>query len=121
MSRSYKFLLAVLIICFTFIAFAEKGYTQNGEPTCCQFLSDICLRQGIVGDCCQPISPDFNTSVCIVNGGEPLGGACNQTGICIDPVAPRNVPSLSHWGLIALAGALGVFALIAISRRKASA
>ena len=120
MSKSFNFLLAVLIIFIMFIAFAEKGFAQNGEATCCQFLSDICLRNGIVGDCCQPISPDFSSAFCIVSGGEPVGGSCSQVGICIDPSASRNVPSLSQWGLIALAGVLGLFSLIAI-RRKAAA
>ena len=42
--------------------------------------------------------------------------SCSVISLCQPP--PRNVPSLSQWGLVALAGVLGVFALIVITRKK---
>ena len=40
---------------------------------------------------------------------------------CLDPATARNIPTLSEWGLIAMAGVLGVVGLMAIRRRKATA
>ncbi len=39
---------------------------------------------------------------------------------CLEPVA-RNVPTVSEWGLIAMAVVLGIVALVAIRRRKVTA
>ena len=33
---------------------------------------------------------------------------------------PRNVPTLSEWGLIAMAGLIGIIGLYAIRRKKAA-
>jgi len=48
----------------------------------------------------------------------------NSTGyerIVYMTVPPRNVPTLSEWGLIAMAGVLGIIGLLAIRRRKVTA
>ena len=38
---------------------------------------------------------------------------------CLNPMMARNIPTLSEWGLIAMAGALGLIGLFAIRRRTA--
>lgn len=49
-----------------------------------------------------------------------LGPTANGLdAIAFTPVITRNVPTLSEWGLIAMAGVLGLIGLIAIRRRKA--
>jgi len=40
---------------------------------------------------------------------------------CLDPATPRNISTLSEWGLIAMAGVLGIVGFIVIRRRKATA
>ncbi len=57
-----------------------------------------------------------------INGGNP-----DQTpdqiyvATCLDPMTARNIPTLSEWGLIAMAGVLGIIGLLALRRRKATA
>lgn len=47
-------------------------------------------------------------------------GVCNEsTGLC-EPLA-KNVPTLSEWGLIAMAGLLGTIGFMVIKRRKVTA
>ncbi len=46
------------------------------------------------------------------------GAICNESaGIC-EPL--RNVPTLSEWGLITMAGVLGTIGFIVIRRRRAT-
>jgi Tol biopolymer transport system component len=39
---------------------------------------------------------------------------------CFDPMTARNIPTLSQWGLIAMAGVLGIIGIMAVRRRKAA-
>ena len=55
-----------------------------------------------------------------INGGNPQGRRQIFMATCIDPMNARNIPTLSEWGLIAMAGVLGIIGLIAIHRRKAT-
>jgi len=51
--------------------------------------------------------------------------ACNPAGtaqcVFINSPLPRNVPTLSQWGLIAMAGVLGIIGFLVMRRRKATA
>jgi len=40
---------------------------------------------------------------------------------CIKPVTAHNIPTLSEWGLIAMAGVLGIIGFLVIRRKKATA
>jgi len=42
-------------------------------------------------------------------------------GLALEPVPQSKIPTLSEWGLIAMAGVLGIIGLLAIRRRKATA
>lgn len=98
-------------------------------------------------DICEAVSQEpepeqfaccYSESFCSDNGGNPAveikcevdatfvaGAACNQESVCqvvsIEPEPPtRNIPTFSEWGLIAMAGVLGIIGLIAIRRRAVS-
>ena len=50
----------------------------------------------------------------------------NDTASCvftnvIEPVAPSNIPTLSEWGLIAMAGILGIAGFMVVMRRRKAA
>ena len=48
---------------------------------------------------------------------EVVNRAFDQCGLAATPA----IPTLSEWGLIAMAGILGIFGLLAVRRRKAAA
>ena len=54
-----------------------------------------------------------------INGGNPDGNLEIYLAVCFD--VPRPIPTLSEWGLIAMAGILGIVGFMVIRRRKAAA
>ncbi len=56
-----------------------------------------------------------------INGGNPEGNDEIYLAVCFDPSVARPIPALGEWGLIAMAGVLGIVGLLAIRRRKATA
>ncbi len=69
--------------------------------------------------CCTP--PDNEDD--ILNWYEVVNRAFDQCGSVEPPPppAPSSIPTLSEWGVIAMAGILGIFGLLALRRRKAVA
>jgi len=55
-----------------------------------------------------------------INGGNPEGNFEIYLAVCFDPSA-RTIPTLSEWGLITMAGILGIVGFMVMRRRKASA
>ena len=56
------------------------------------------------------------------NLGVPCGGGSRRSVCpCGELQAAANIPTLSEWGLIAMAGVLGIIALLAVRRRNAAA
>jgi len=117
------FLATFLIIGFIFLALPENGYSGI-QPTlpplpsgCCQYIDegqDICAN--ISGSLICPIL-DVGPAIDFFEGE-----SCNQnTGLCIDPAVNSPIPTLSEWGLIAMAGILGIVGFMVIRRRKATA
>ena len=50
-----------------------------------------------------------------------MGSFCNEaTGLC-EPRTSVDVPTLSEWGLVAMAGILGIVGYLVIRRRKVTA
>ena len=105
------FVATFLIIGFFFLALPEKGYSgvvpMGG---CC--ITDL--------GCIDIISDEIHLP-CITT--EVLGGSCTAEGLeglCLGSVV-ENVPTLSEWGLIAMAGILGIAGFMVIRRRKVSA
>jgi len=102
------FVATFLIIGFFFLALPEKGITM-GPPglSCCQDTGSCTdSSKGVVLVCSQP----------------PLMGEfCNEdTGLC-EPRTSVDVPTLSEWGLVAMAGILGIVGYLVIRRRKSIA
>ena len=109
------FVASFLIIGFFFLALPQNGFTQEIEPGCCQYGIEegtrSCLDTG--GLCNKPEPP---TSF---DGFFP-GETCNEeTGFCSNFVS--EVPTLSEWGLIAMAGVLGVVGFMVVRRKRVTA
>lgn len=110
--------------------------TIDGTPACsltnkadCSdglwIADDICTESGlcaslITGCCVFGENDCFETTQgeCMDQGGEYRGDfvECSEVPIC--NVIPSQVPTLSQWGLIAMAGLLGLFSLFIIARRQ---
>ncbi|MCH7518555.1 MAG: IPTL-CTERM sorting domain-containing protein [Candidatus Dadabacteria bacterium] len=107
-NRISLFVATFLIIGFFFLALPEKGITF-GSPglSCCQDT----------GSC-----TDSSKGVVLICSVEPvMGSFCNEaTGLC-EPRTSVDVPTLSEWGLVAMAGILGIVGYLVIRRRKVTA
>ncbi len=115
-NRISLFVATFLIVGFFFLALPDKGYSQEIVLGCCQYTGvqggNICLRSSSSGQCKRLINFTFD--------GFFEGETCNeQTGYCIDPIP--TVPTLSEWGLIAMASILGIVGYMVIRRRKVTA
>jgi len=114
------FVATFLIIGFFFLALPEKGYSGilAGGPPCCDFPE---------GNEC--IGGELGVSAC--SGGNCLGaGPCTliEDAVCIPSgeeggrcLSPAGVPAFNQWGLIAMAGILGIVGFMVMRRRKAVA
>jgi len=115
------FVIAFLVFGFFFLALPEKGYSGNPMPPngpfgCCQVPVDICLAEE--QQCCKDFEFD-EVNLCIVEGGTFItGGSCQDNGLCTSPEVITPIPTISQWGLIAMASILGVIGIIMIIRRK---
>ena len=112
-NRISLFVATFLVIGFFFLALPEKGYSgvPLDPPTgCCE------LEEG-------PGCFNVRSSSCISRPpsiGPFVGAFCNErTGLC--EVPPEPIPTLSEWGLIAMAGILGIVGFMVIRRRKVTA
>ena len=106
-NRISSFVATFLIVGFFFLALPEKGYSQDG---CCEI--------GMPADSCI----DTSVGGCNFLGGVFIPGAtCDdeEFGSCIALIT--DVPTLSEWGLIAMAGILGLVGYMVIRRRKVAA
>jgi len=92
-----------------------EGYTLEIE--CVQGTSN-CGGQGVFAPCLGIQKLEDGTGV-IVECLDNDEGSCTFTNVLA--IEPRNVPTLSEWGLIAMAGVLGIIGFIVIRRRKAVA
>ena len=136
--------LLFLVVGFLLLALPEKGYSGfsvPGVPECCQ-LSDSCFNfnepgtlgppgppgppgpqeppgpPGPPGPSGTPLPPTAPLPACTLDG-LVQGAICNEaTGRC---EISRNVPTLSEWGLVAMAGVLGIIGFMVIWRRRATA
>lgn len=108
----------------------EYCIDNGGNPA----AEGICF-DGLAGASCQ--GTEFETGCCVVEPGDCLedegsrscfdgehgifwhpGQACEEVAQCS---APRDIPTLSEWGLIAMAGVLGIIGFMVMRRRKVSA
>ncbi len=117
-NRISLFLATFLVVGFFFLAMPEKGYSQEMGPGCCQY-EDVEFYE------CVEISPGL---ICPFSNIGPAvdffpNGICNRsTGLCSNIIPlTKNVPTLSEWGLIIMAGILGIVGFMVIRRRKVTA
>jgi len=109
------FLIAFLTCGFIFFATTEQskaGFAQIGDE-CCQ-LEGSCFDFGDDPD------PDVPTPACQVDNIIDNATCNEQTGLCTQVSAINPVPTLSEWGLNAMAAVLGVAGYILVRRRRVS-
>ena len=106
------FVIAFLIVGFFFLALPEKGNAQRPlPPFCCQVTLNSCVDEIEVG---VPITCNDSDIV--------LDTFCNDsTGQCVQPAINTPIPTISEWGLIAMASILGIVGFMVIRRRKLTA
>lgn len=108
---------------------AEDGFFTPADI--CETTNDgaVCVAGPPIGlGCCvvppqqQPECIDgVGIESCILgeNGAVWVAGeSCSNVSLCQEPIISRNVPTLTEWGLIALAGTLGIIGLIMVIRRN---
>ena len=111
MKNGFSLFLATILIIGFFFVLPEKGYSGI-EP-----LGACCINPGG----CVEFSPD-NPLACF-EGSRINGGVCTQLGeggLCVSPSNTTPIPTLSEWGLIAMAGVLGIIGFMVIRRKKVS-
>ena len=102
MKYSSIVVIAVLLAGLSLVSTARKA---DALPVCCQITSESCF------DSVNPLPIECPDEDIII------GALCNfDTGQCVSE--PRNIPTLSEWGLIATAGILGMAGFIMLRRRK---
>ena len=111
------FIATFLIIGFMFLALPENGYSGipavPGGPPCCQ-QGSTCIGGVTAPSACQSARCD-NIDCEIIEDAICVEGDEMFTGSCVSPPA---VPTLSEWGLIAMAGILGIVGFMVIRRRN---
>jgi hypothetical protein len=83
----------------------ESGFCEPPPQGCCVIGVDNC-----------PITTEGE---CATDGGDYQGDntICDGIPECEAPIIPTNVPTIGQWGMIAMAGLLGIFSLFIIMRR----
>jgi hypothetical protein len=111
--RIYLFSLSILLIGFLFLVTAQIGLAgfATVNPYCCQSE----------GDC---VDSTEGPIACIVESVVE-DAICNEdTRLCetiLQPRSERQIPTLTEWGLMAMAGLMGIVGFIVIRRRKVAA
>jgi len=110
--KRQRFILAFLVTGFLFLASAQIGLAgiATTEPFCC--LSEQGCADSTSG---LPIACQVGTI--------QENAVCNEnTGLCVSlDTLHEAIPTVSEWGLIAMAGILGILGFIVIRRRKVAA
>ena len=110
--KRHTFILAFLVMGLLFLASAQTGIAgfATTEPFCC--LSEQGCADSTSG---LPIACQVGTI--------EENAVCNEnTGLCVSlDTLHEAIPTLSEWGLIALAGIMGIAGFLLIIRKKANA
>jgi IPTL-CTERM motif len=103
----------------------STGQIISTIETNSDFIDSLAVRADgtIFGSLCGGCdNPDDILTVDPITGDVEFIGSTGQgsvSDLAFVPLPPTIVPTLSEWGLIAMAGVLGIIGLIAIRRRKA--
>ena len=91
----------------------------------CYDEADSCGTEGSDTGLPGPVNTEFDLdykSVCFApraGGGYVISSAgAERPGFTCSPLLARPIPTLSEWGLIALAGVLGIIGFIAIRKKR---
>jgi hypothetical protein len=102
-------IIALLLTGFFFLSAPEQshaGLTPIGQA-CCQFP----------GGCFN-----FDDDPILCDGQVIENATCNEdAGVCVSPSVANPIPTLSEWGLIAMAGVLGIAGYLIVRRRRVNA
>ena len=104
----------LLLTCIFLLSAPETGYTQGGGNCCIAHSGLGCDDQVCEDAVCAA------DSVCCDMGWDTKCADQAQelcSDICVGEFHP--IPTFNEWGLIALAGVLGLFSLFVIRRRYA--
>lgn len=105
------FVATFFIAGFFILALPEKGFSGAPIPPtgCCIGPNDECVNLGGGIVACQ-VGSVVDNGICTVEG---------PGGICSDAIPESTpIPTLSEWGLIAMAGVLGIVGFMIIRKRK---
>jgi len=111
-TRNMLLLAAFITTAFVFLAATEEG--NAGPPpmdlTCCQ-MEGYCFDN----------SGGLPPMRCLIDDIRE-GEFCNEDlGLCSGLISdPNPIPTISEWGLIAMAGVLGIAGYIVIRRKRVS-
>ena len=106
------FMVTFLLTTICFFSLSSQSYAGIFDMPDRPVHGDCCQLRGSCFDIEEP-EPDTVAQLCL---GDIKPGVCNEvTGMCEEV---NNVPTLSEWGLIAIAGILGIIGFIAIRRKK---
>jgi len=119
--RITTFLAAFLVAGLLFFSLSQHASAGGPMPPvelgCCQYgleFGELSCLDIDGGFCLIPIQSSFD--------GFFEGESCNKdTGLCTGINKINEVPTLSEWGLIAMAGVLGIIGFMVVRRRKATA
>jgi hypothetical protein len=110
----------ILLLVFTLNLLDLSKKAMAGVPTmdittCCQYITpdgqDFCEEFDGVGGCLVPKEGEVVDVF--------IDSTCDEDlGVC---QVPSYVPTLSEWGLIAMAGVLGIVGFMVLRRRKIAA
>lgn len=114
----------------------EPFSSASGEEACTTSVPNVevasgtfagCSVNNIIGTCLVQSETQEEYDACVLEAstvlaeeGDISGSDSIQIDSCVTGVVTRNIPTLSEWGMIAIAAFLGLAGLIAV-RRKAAA
>jgi len=83
----------------------------------------VSLTAGTIGTFLGAVTPGLISRIVLDDNGQTIAELVYDLyfGQCQEFANPREVPTLSEWGLIAMAGILGIAGFMVIRRRKATA
>jgi hypothetical protein len=115
--KKQAILLLVTFVTCGVIFFATTEQSNAGFATigdsCCQ-MEGSCFDFG-------DQNPDEPTPACLVDDIIDNATCNEQTGLCTQISAISPVPTLSEWGLVAMAAILGIAGYIVVRRRRVNA
>ena len=117
MLNRYSTLVSAVFLLFTctfLLSTLETGYAQDGASCCIAHEGLGCDDQA-----CQDVVCAADSVCCDIGWDTKCADEAQELcgNVCVGEFRP--VPAFNEWGLIALAGALGLFSLFVIRKRYA--